>query len=194
LVEPQLKAMYVSFTMDNCQTLNTSLGTIHFSAHAKVASGSVFEVALRVLELEPSLPSHMSVRRVRAVLLVAFSDTGFERLDYRCRLLNSMKGGPESGERLDAVSWVGERELVMVGTEDGEALSSRMPWLEFEGYPQALVEYHKDGLNVPLQCVPAGVTVSLHYVIAENSNPEPAACSSWFAVDVPHERVLMIGS
>jgi hypothetical protein len=184
----------VSFKMDHLKTLDTSLGQIHFSAQAEPTSGGVYEVEFRVVELEPSLPPGMSVRRVRAILLLACSHTGFERLDYGCRFVTGIEGGPESGEHLDAQSWEGEHDVVVVGTEDGEALSGRMPWLHIQGDPLALVQYRDDGLNVPLKRIPAGVTIGLHYVVAENDNPEPLECSAWYAVDVPHEQLLKIGS
>jgi len=180
--------------MEHSKTLYTPLGPIHFFARTEPNSGGAHEIEFRVLEPEPNLPPGMSVRRVRAVLLQACSRIGFERLDFSCRLETDIEGGPESGERLDALSWEGKHDLVAVGTEDGEALSGRMPWLEFIGDPLALVQYRTDGLNVPLKRIPAGVTIGLHYIVAENSNPEPVECSAWYAVDIPHEQLLQVGS
>jgi hypothetical protein len=34
--------------------------------------------------------------------------------------------------------------------------------------------------------------LSLHFVIAWNSLPEPTDCSCWYAVDVPHEKILRL--
>ena len=34
--------------------------------------------------------------------------------------------------------------------------------------------------------------LSLHFVIAWNSLPEPVDCSCWYAVDVPHEKIFRL--
>lgn len=180
--------------MEHTRTLYTTLGQLHFTARTETISGQEADIEFRIFDLEPDLPPGMSVRRVRAVLLLAFSKTGFEGLEYSCRLETEIEGGPESGERLDAISWEGKHDLVVVGTEDGEAISDRMPWLEFNGDPLAFVQYQKDGLTVPFKQVPAGVRIGLHYVVAENSNPEPLECSAWYAVDIRHAKLLMVGS
>lgn len=180
--------------MDLSRTLDTPLGQIHFSARAEPCSVGGCEIELRVVEPEPHLPPGMSVRRVRVVLLLASSPTGFETLEYRCGFVTDIEGGPESGEYLDAQSFEGERDVVVVGTEDGEALQARMPWLQCQGHPLALVQYQKAGFMVPLTKIPPGVKIGLHYVVAENSNPEPVACSAWFAVDMPHAQILRVAS
>ncbi len=180
----------VSFPMEQSKILNTPLGQIKFSVLIESSFGSDYEIKLKVLGPDPNLPVGMSVRRVRAVLLSAFSRTGFNQLDFSFRFETDIRGGPESGEHLDAQSWEGMHDIIVVGTEDGEALSSRMPWLEFMEDPLALVQYRKDGLNIPLKQIPAGETIGLHYIIAENSNPEPVECSAWYAVDIPHKQLF----
>jgi hypothetical protein len=56
--------------------------------------------------------------------------------------------------------------------------------------PLALVEYQKDGLNVQLKKIPANEIIELHYIIAENSSPEPVESSVWYAVDIPHNKLI----
>ena len=34
--------------------------------------------------------------------------------------------------------------------------------------------------------------ISLHLILAINPNPEPASDSCWFAIDVPHEKLMVI--
>ena len=176
--------------MEQNKILQTSLGPIKFFVLTESDLGSDYEIKLQVFKPDPNLPPGMSVKRVRAVLLKACSRTGFKRLDFSCRFDTEINGGPESGENLDAQSWEGTQDIIVVGTEDGEALSSRMPWLEFMGDALALVQYRKDGLNIPLKQIPAGESISLHYIIAENSNPEPVKCSAWYAVDIPHKQLF----
>ncbi len=174
--------------------LDTPLGQIRFSADAEPSSGGTYDLEFRVVEFQPILPPGMSVRRVRAVLLRITSDHGLRSLDYRCRFETDIVGGPESGEYLDAQSWEGEHDIVVIGTEDGEMLSARMPCITVLDDPMALVQYQGNGLDVPLKDIPAGFAITLHFVIAENSNPEPVECSAWYAVDVPHDYLLGIGS
>lgn len=180
--------------MEHSTTLDTALGQIHVSVRAQPGLGSNYRTELRVVEPELELPPGMSVRRVRAVLLLACSQSGFEQLDYRCRFVTDLAAGPESGEHLEAQSWAGEHAVVVVGTEDGEAMVRRMPWLETWEDPLALVAYQRDGLNVRLTDIPAGEAVGLHYVVAENAHPEPVECSAWYAVAIQHERLLQVGS
>jgi hypothetical protein len=86
--------------------------------------------------------------------------------------------------------WRTRHDLVLIGTEDGEALADRMPELQLKGDLLALVEHRRDGFKISLSNVPAEVTVGLHYIVAENENPEPVESSGWYAVDLPHNQLL----
>ena len=164
--------------MDYSKTLDTVLGQIHVSVCVKPHLGSDYRIELRVMEPEMELPPGMSVKRVRAILLFARSQSGLDQLDYHFRFMTDIEAEPESGEHLDAQSWQDKHNVIVVGTEDGEALLRRMPWLKTEDDPLTFVEYRRDGLNVSLKHIPTGETVGLHYVIAENDNPEPIECSA----------------
>jgi len=96
---------------------------------------------------------------------------------------------PQSGERLEAQSWEQGDNLVMIGTEDFEALVDRLPnhGLTESDYP---VRYSSDGIEIMLPQVPAHQRTTLHFVVAVNCLPEPKGCSAWFAVDLPHQQVL----
>ncbi len=180
--------MYAS-TMNQSKTLHTSLGPIQFSVDAVPHSKSPCQIDIKLLDLKPALPPGMAVRRLRAVLLLASSPAGFARLEFRCTFQTAIEADPAAGEGLDAQSWSGPRDVVTIGTEDGEALQRRMAWLTPKGDPFALVQYRHAGLSIPLERVPLGATVGLHFVVAENANPEPVECSSWFAVDIQHARL-----
>lgn len=97
----------------------------------------------------------------------------------------NVRGGSESGERLDAQSWHDEGTIVVVGTEDYVALNERLPPCGFaeNNYP---VKNIADGLEIVVPIAPAKVETSLHFVIAENSFPEPVENSAWHAVDIDH--------
>lgn len=97
------------------------------------------------------------------------------------------KGDINSGECLDAQSWAIEGGLLMIGTEDGDALRARMPWLKIEDddYP---VEYLSNGFRVAIPYIAPKRSVGFHFVLAYNHIDEKCD-SEWFAVDVPHAKL-----
>jgi hypothetical protein len=134
----------------------------------------------------------MKVRRTRAVMLLAQSPSGFDKLDFAFHFVTNAESGAETGESLDAITWVGPHNTIVIGTEDGEAILHRMPWLKIDGDPLSLVQYRDNGMTIPLRETPVGEQVSLHYIVAENEYPEPVECSSWFAVDMKNSRLLKL--
>ncbi len=179
--------------MAHSMTLDMPLGEIHFSVGTPQGAIGLREADLRVVEFRPNLLSGMYVRRARAVVLSARLQAGFDALDFGYRFVSEVIPGPDSGQTVDALAWEGRHDIVLVGTETGEALYYRMPWIEAREETVGLVEYSSDGLNIPLRRVPAGARIGLHYVVAENDNPEPAECSAWFAVDTPHGEIVRGG-
>lgn len=137
----------------------------------------------------PTLPGGMSVDLVTAYR-VSFCepfpvhDFSFDFTLTRCEI----KGDPNSGESLDAQSWPIGDGLLMFGTEDGDALKARMPWLEINGddYP---VEYLRHGFRIVIPYVAPNTTVGFHFVVAYNQ-VDAGTDSEWFAVDVPHRKLL----
>ena len=97
-------------------------------------------------------------------------------------------GAPETGEALDAQSWESGEHIVMIGTEDIDFLSHRLPSLNLSD-DRPPTEFLANGFRITLPNLEAMTPISLHFVVASNPLPEPAECSSWFAVDVPHSRI-----
>ncbi len=80
--------------------------------------------------------------------------------------------------------------LVMIGTEDSEWLNSRLrieKEYTTENYP---VKMNNNKITIDIEEFKENKELSLHFAIAWNSLPEPADASCWFAVDVPHEKIL----
>ena len=75
----------------------------------------------------------------------------------------------------------------MFGTEDGDALQARMPWLKTQGidYP---VEYLTNGFRVVIPYIAPNTTVGFHFVLAYNQIDKECD-SEWFAVDIPHAKL-----
>jgi len=179
--------------------VETPLGLVRFWADVEGSTAAECQLEFRIAEFQPDLPPGMSVRRARAVVLRIGATRAVDRLCFRCSLggeadarPHPTEPTPESGARLDAQSWTAHRDIVVIGTEDGEALTARLPWLRIPDDPLAFVRYEPDGLSIPLEGIPAGVEATLHYVVVENTYPEPVECCSWFAADLPHRRVLTL--
>lgn len=137
----------------------------------------------------PTLPDGMTVDlaaayRVSFCVPFPVHDFSFDFTRTRCET----NGDANSGESLDAQSWAVNDGLLMLGTEDGEALQARMPWLNIEGrdYP---IEYLRHGFRIMIPYVGPNTTVGFHFVLAYN-RLDAGSDAEWFAVDVPHAKLL----
>lgn len=88
-----------------------------------------YEVELRTQMVEPSLPAGMSVdAMVIGYWSVAGTTSAAGPPSLRCELVDlgtEWKGGPSSGEFLDAIEMCREQVSVCIGTPDSEWLHSR---------------------------------------------------------------------
>lgn len=173
--------------------IQTPLGTLQF--HARAADGvDISDDEVQIFAIVPSLqlPEKMAVDGVAAVILIARPERRFEPLVFECIWRSPpCEGSPDCGEHLDACSWEHDGHIVTVGTEDFEALHSRLPYLPLleEPYP---IDFLRDGLRITIPVIEAGQEFSLHFVVAHNPlpQPDPFDCSTWFAVDIPHRQLL----
>ena len=178
--------------MERSTTITTALGEVRLRVCAQSRQGGQVRTELTVANLPPDLPPGMKVESLRVVVLSATSSTGFLKLGFQVHLEANVEAYSETGEHLNARSWEENGRLVTIGTEDGEALSGRLPWLASGEEPFNIVEHQVDGLCVSLGTIPPNTPLSLHFAIAENPCPEPQECSAWFAVEIPHHRVLQL--
>ena len=170
--------------------LKTPLGTLIFSVIADRDMSSADEVSVEIITISPELPLGMSVESCSAGLLSARFSAPIATLQFLCQWEHAAnRGDPNSGEGLDAQSWEDDNHIVMVGTEDADFLSARLPSLQIciEDEP---VEYLSDGFSISLPRIPAHRPISLQFVVATNLIPESVDDSVWFAVDIPHARLL----
>jgi hypothetical protein len=173
--------------------VETPIGNLTFEAFADGVPLCAPVVSFRSGHVEPALPSGMSVAGSVGVLVALEPEITLQGVRIRATWEGAAGAvvSPTSGERLDAQEWVGQGHIVVLGTEDGEALADRLVehGLRLDPYP---VHYSPLGLEVVLPQVPAGSATTLHFVVAVNTHPEPVDCSAWFAADVPHERMYML--
>lgn len=178
--------------------IETSLGSARFSVNAVGQIGKDHVARLHALDVDPRLPEGYKVDRVRAILLIAESESGFQHISFSCELDTQADIDYCGGEGLAARCWDDRSSLVGIGTEDGEWLDGRIPKaymtpeardatrIEIEDF----VELTDKGMRVSFFGIPNDFQLTLHFVLAENRYPEELEASVWYAIDVPHKRIL----
>lgn len=104
-----------------------------------------------------------------------------------------LKGGPNSGEHLDAQIWEDGNVSVAIGTEDGERLSIRATQNDYmphrlKGYLDnlGLVQCSSDSLLVPVSNLNVDEICQIHFVIAWAKDD----IATWYAVDMRGNDIL----
>lgn len=99
----------------------------------------------------------------------------------------------------NALRWMTDEHVAVLGTEDVDALRRRMQAGETMGLDAALYlndlgddldhlvfGFHDDGLSIRLTEIPARELVQLHFAVAWNTHPEATPDAAWYAVHRPH--------
>lgn len=140
------------------------------------------------LACTPDLPDGMAVD-VSSAYRIEFAAT-FPLHDFSfdfTRTEHEPKGDPNPGECLEAQSWSIGDGLLMFGTEDGESLQTRMPWLRIDG-GNCPVEYLANGFRIAIPYIEPKTNVGFHFILAYNQ--VDANCDAeWFTVDIPHAKL-----
>lgn len=173
--------------MEFSTTRSLHFGEIELTA--KCTNSEQMSIKIHNLNMTPDLPAGMSVTHVNAFLIDATTESFINEFEFSIRLSGCIPdhASPASGQDLDAQEWdVGEGTLV-IGTEDGEALQRRLPWLDYDinNYP---IQYLPNGLKIALAGIPSGSLFSVHFVAAYNQTVS-GNNSEWFAVDIPHQTL-----
>ncbi|WP_306548518.1 hypothetical protein [Desulfobulbus sp.] len=173
------------------EKIETPIGSLSFSARAEEDDLSNCNVTIR--RLEPGIPKGMNVEKCMTILLHCLPTKALNNFTFPCVWDNLQAVNQRnSGEALDAWGWESNGILVMIGTEDSDCLNSRLnPNNEY-----STVNYSVRMINniiiIQIDNFEEDKVLSLHYVIAWNSLPELSDCSCWYAVDVPHEKILRL--
>ena len=172
-------------------TIATAVGIFQCSVFTPDGMINPAVVEIKSFTVEPKLPMGMSVAATWVFLVKLHPASSLEHISVCCIWQDAppVLGSPESGECLDAQSWVKNDHIVVLGTEDFASLSARLSESRLieKNHP---IRYTRDGFEIVLPLVPAGQLTSLHFVVAINRYPESHDCSAWFAVDIPHRDVL----
>ncbi|NNE88328.1 MAG: hypothetical protein HKN27_09660 [Silicimonas sp.] len=158
-------------------------------AHVLAVADNLVEdqISFRAFHFTPKLPPGMTVRSCTAVILAFDELVEISKLSFGLSV-DRQALGPCSGQYLDAQEWSCKGDLLVIGTEDGEALNLRFPRMDCED--EAVVSYTHKTLALNLTAMPYLNRPSFHFIIAENDNPEPVDASAWFAVDQNHDYLV----
>ena len=126
--------------------------------------------------------------RCRAVILTVPESPSLNSLRFRVRCDTVAKGSPCTGQGLEAQEWESRTHLLVIGTEDAEALNGRLPYPGLGDF-DAIVQYEIKSMEIQLASIPPHREIKLHFIIAENPYPEPTECSAWYAADIPHRAL-----
>jgi len=179
----------MSHTVSKKILLNTPLGALSFDA--KCSIGKLDDSTITVHNWKPSIPNGMSVEGCNVIV---FKHTPSELLKdfyFSCEWVDlNITGYGNSGEALEAWEWKSDNKIVLIGTEDSEWLNSRLSIKKeylLEEYP---ITMENNKISIRIDQFNEKKELTLHYVVAWNPLPEPMDNSCWFAVDVPHSKIL----
>jgi hypothetical protein len=169
--------------------LSTPLGDLEFVAEVDGVP-SALSGTLDVARMDPSLPDGMSVGDCYVVLLrvPAVEVSTSVRFAARLHPVAPVTAGAATGQGLEAQSWQNGQYKLLVGTEDVERLSGRFP--AWASLPQDPFAYSPASLAFYFPNVPPNQSLSLHFVAAWSSFPEPSDASCWYAVYQLHNAVI----
>jgi hypothetical protein len=170
-----------------------SLPFAHFVVNASWSGGGseCDPFQLTRSAVRPTLPPGMSVDAAFALRGTVFSTKPIHQFRFALQFSSIVPAGsPESGECLDAQSFVLSDSRVMIGTEDGKSIAARHGWFRCtkKSYP---IGYLPNGFELSVDYIPPGSTLDFHFIIAYNAIACDE-CSKWFAVDVPHTNLLQL--
>ena len=171
-------------------SITTSIGKIYFTV--KAVEGDISETRVLLTEIQPFLPEGMKVESSIAALLRVYSSFPIRELEFTCAWNEfEGKGNSCSGEGLDAWEWEDNDQLVVIGTEDGDWLASRLNLgvISQENYP---ILMKNNCITIEIDKYPSNKELTLHFVIAQNTLPEKEDCSCWYAVNVAHNRIIEV--
>lgn len=114
-------------------------------------------------------------------VLHMIAKTDLENIDFEAHfrpISVSLKGWPNSGEYLEAITFDDEKIYVTIGTEDGEVLVHRSR--NGMNYPSGLkqflqnkkidplgfIKYFDNGLVIPIPFIPNGQLLELHFTLS----------------------------
>ncbi len=168
--------------------IKTPLGALEFMLGT--GSAPPAEASLKTVSLRPKIPPGMSVLACYGVILQIKTSAAVDGLSFKASLRPTplVRGGPATGEGLEALEWTNNDYVMLVGTEDTDYLQARLNTTI--ALPDNPFTYSNDSLSILIGEIQPNRSLSLHFIVAWNKLPESVESSCWFAVDQPHVTVL----
>ncbi|SDW85773.1 hypothetical protein [Roseicitreum antarcticum] len=170
--------------------LPTQLGFLSFEAQVTGASLVDDDISLQGIAFAPKLPAGMTTSTCTAVLLQVRQGKELQSLRLHAELATEAVASACTGEYLDAQEWSDGESLVVIGTEDSQALDIRYPCMGFADILS--VDFGPQSMTLKIDRLPSSPAASFHFIVAENPDPEPVEPSAWFAVDQSHKELLRL--
>ena len=187
-VKPPLNRS-VSLPMPHATEIHTPLGRIVASGF--VSAHTKYKLRVSTFPIIPKLPEGMSVAGCHAALFDLRAKGSIRSIEFSLLLENrNALWGADTGEGLESYSVAADGYIVQVGTEDGDVLAERLgkPKLSTqERYPFSI---SKQEMTQTIRDLDVRGRITLHYVVAWSRKPEPVESSCWYAVDIPHSKVM----
>lgn len=167
-------------------SLETALGLLSFTVSIKGIDVSSKQLSVGVHPILPSLLSGMSVKKCNAIVIKIGESLKPFSIEYAAKLISNSKGSACTGQGLAAMEWEDNQSIVVIGTDNEDALTYRMPWAKIKAYEN----YTSSSLTMRFAETQYAEEMSFHLIIAENPIPEPYPDSAWFAVDIGHNEII----
>lgn len=169
--------------------LKTLLGLLTVETQIEGLGISDNDLTVRMEDFDPELPDGYQVARCRGILICVNKNALEFKISIKASLESEVDGNPCTGQGLGGMEWENSKSLLVVGTEDAEAILYRMPWQNIQE-DEEIVSYKKNSIELNTSVKPDSPPTTFHMIIAENPLPETPPCSAWFAVDTGHKIVL----
>lgn len=125
----RINSLVSSMKTEPHRMVRTGLGELSFRLLDGRRRAAITAHSIHIFSIQPTIPTGMSVRACTVALLTLTAKCTEKNMIFSCSWEPpfEVRGGAESGERLDAQSWQNGGTIVFIGTEDYEALSARLP-------------------------------------------------------------------
>lgn len=177
--------------------VETRLGTLTCSVQDGLGEPVTDGVSIRIVPMEGhASPLGSGNFEVMAALLSITPHRDLQDLVFSCGWTTDpgIAGDPDNGEWVDAQCWTMGDKVLVVATEDVDALRWRLPASGFQEDPYP-TQYLPAALETRIPCVPSGTESTLHFVIATGPGANAQEqFAVWNAADIRHQEILAIAA